>query len=138
MEWDAEMTDSQASRFISWLNELPVLNQIEIPRRLGKGNLTLHTFCDASGSAYAAAVFARTENENEITVTLLSARSRIAPEKATILRLKLMAASIAATYSHSDRIFNARSVIQRFGPIPLPLLLGLNAIRNGVRLFELE
>lgn len=62
---------------------------------LGKENLTLHTFSDASGSAYATAVFARTEYENEINVRLLSARSRIAPERATIPRLELMAAMIA-------------------------------------------
>lgn len=56
---------------------------------------TLHTFSDASGSAYAAAVFARIKYKNAVNVRLLSARSRIAPERATIPRLELMAATIA-------------------------------------------
>lgn len=98
INWDAKVTDKQAARFINWLDDLSALEQIEFPRKLGKGDLTLHTFCDASGTAYAAAVFARTQDEDRVSISLLSARSRIAPEKAivyTIPRLELMAASIA-------------------------------------------
>ncbi|XP_011882776.1 PREDICTED: uncharacterized protein LOC105570290 [Vollenhovia emeryi] len=109
IDWDAKVADSQANRFLNWLKDLPTLNKIEIPRKLGRGDLTLHTFCDASGSAYAAVVFARIERENTVNVRLLSARSRIAPEKATIPRLELMAATIAfRLHKFSDQIFNAK------------------------------
>jgi len=95
VDWDAEIADNQNNRFTSWIKELPVLNQIEIPRKLGRDKLTLHTFCDASGFAYAAAILTRIEYENGVNVRLLNARSQIASEKATISRLELMAATIA-------------------------------------------
>lgn len=94
IEWDVKVAKNQTKRFLNWLDDLPALNQIEIRRKLGKGDL-IHTFC-ASGSVYATAIFARIEYENTVNVRLLSARSRIAPEKVTISRLELMAASIAA------------------------------------------
>ena len=95
IDWDTKVAENQANRFLNWLNDLSTLNRIEIPRKLNEGDLTLHTFSDASGSAYAAAVFARIECENAVYVRLVSARSRIASEKATIPRLELMAATIA-------------------------------------------
>jgi len=101
-DWDTKVAANQASKFVNWVNELPLSNRIDIPRNLGRDDLTLHTsFCDASGSAYAAAVFARMEYESAVNVTLLSARSRIAPEKATIPRLELMAATIAVRLTTS-------------------------------------
>jgi len=48
-DWDTKVADNQASKFVNWVNELPLLNRIDIPRKLGRGDLTLHTFCDASG-----------------------------------------------------------------------------------------
>lgn len=58
-------------------------------------DITLHVFGDASGLAYAAAVFARVEHEGIVSVQLLNSKSRLAPEKTTIPRLELMAATIA-------------------------------------------
>jgi len=101
IDWDTKVADNQANRFVNWLKDLPVLNKIEIPRKLGKGDLTLHVFSDASGTAYAAVVFARVEYEKTVKITLLSARSRLAPEKATIPRLELMAATIATRLTDS-------------------------------------
>ena len=60
--------------------------------------------------AYAAAVFARVESEDFVNVQLLSARSRIAPKKATIPRLELMAASIAARLTESVKLSLTRDV----------------------------
>lgn len=98
MDWDVKIVDSRGEKFNNWLKELPILNQIKISRKLGRENLTLRcvrTFSDVSGLAYAAAVFARVEGENSVSISLLSARSRIAPQKTTIPRLELMAATIA-------------------------------------------
>lgn len=75
IDWDAKVTDRQADKFVNWRNDLPALNRIEIPRKFGKGDLTLHTFSDASGSAYAAAIFARIEYKNAVNISLVSARS---------------------------------------------------------------
>ncbi|XP_076278392.1 uncharacterized protein LOC143208144 [Lasioglossum baleicum] len=92
--WDTRIDDKRRETFNSWLDELNSLKEIQIPRKLGKGSVTLHTFCDASGEAYAAVVFARIEGEGVVNVRLMSARSRIAPKTATIPRLELMAATI--------------------------------------------
>lgn len=95
---------------MKWLNDLPALNQIEISRKLGKGDLTLHTFYDVSGSAYATAVFARIERGNKIDISLLSARSRLSPKKATIPRLELMAALIGVRLTNSVAEFLTRKI----------------------------
>ncbi|GFT55865.1 integrase catalytic domain-containing protein [Nephila pilipes] len=61
-----------------------------------ESNLSIHTFVDASKTAYAACIFLRSESSRgSVTVQLLQARSRIAPMKTiTIPRLELMAAVI--------------------------------------------
>lgn len=93
--WDVEIQDSRKDEFHKWIKELSLLKELEIPRSLGEGDITLHVFRDASGLAYAAAVFARVEHEGIVSVQLLNAKSRLAPEKTTIPRLELMAATIA-------------------------------------------
>ncbi|GFS59516.1 integrase catalytic domain-containing protein [Nephila pilipes] len=68
-----------------------------------ESNLSIHTFVNASKTAYAACIFLRSESSRgSVTVQLLQARSRIAPMKTiTIPRLELMAAVIGA------RLFNS-------------------------------
>ncbi|GFS46902.1 integrase catalytic domain-containing protein [Nephila pilipes] len=63
-----------------------------------ESNLSIHTFVDASKTAYAACIFLRSEScRGSVTVQLLQARSRLAPLKTiTIPRLELMAAVIGA------------------------------------------
>ena len=100
--WDVSIDRKQAEIFKQWMIELPRLKEIQIPRSLSAGTLELHTFGDASGSAYAAVVFARiVQNDNVVNVQLLSARSRVAPKEATIPRLELMAATIATRLTRS-------------------------------------
>ncbi|GFQ67627.1 integrase catalytic domain-containing protein, partial [Trichonephila clavata] len=68
----------------------------------GQHNLSIHTFCDASQFAYAAAVFVRIEYSGVAHVNLLAAKSRIAPVKTvTIPRLELLAATVAARLCRS-------------------------------------
>ncbi|XP_071056484.1 uncharacterized protein [Onthophagus taurus] len=58
---------------------------------------SLHTFCDTSDSAYAAAVFLRVETYEGVKTILLQARSRVAPiKKTSIPRLELLATTIGA------------------------------------------
>ncbi|XP_043480434.1 uncharacterized protein LOC122510088 [Leptopilina heterotoma] len=94
VEWDTVIEDKRGEIFLSWLENLKLLKNVEIPRKIGKGVLTLHMFSDASGVAYAATVFVRADYLGVINVQLISARSRIAPKGATIPRLELMAATI--------------------------------------------
>lgn len=96
INWDKKINGKRREEFLHWINELPNLKRIEVLRKLGKGDLTLHAFGDASSSAYTAVVFARIEGENEVTVRLMSAKVQVAPKKATIPRLELMAATITS------------------------------------------
>jgi hypothetical protein len=60
-------------------------------------NCSLHTFCDVSKAAYAAAVFVRTEYSTCVQVQLVQARSRVSPlKKLTIPELELLTATIGA------------------------------------------
>ncbi|GFX95792.1 uncharacterized protein TNCV_2083721 [Trichonephila clavipes] len=69
----------------------------QMVRRDGGINLSIHTFVDASKTAYAACIFLSESNTSSVTVQLLQARSRITPMKTiTIPRLELMAATIGA------------------------------------------
>jgi hypothetical protein len=101
-DWDQEVPEDVKNYFLFWLRELPLLEEVRIPRWL-KGieesvlNCSLHTFCDASKAAYAAAVFVRTEYSICVQVQLVQARSRVSPLKQlTIPRLKLLDATIGA------------------------------------------
>ncbi|GFS57548.1 putative pro-pol polyprotein [Trichonephila clavipes] len=82
---------------------------------LEESNLSIHTFVDASKTAYAACIFLRSEsNTGSVTVQLLQARSRITPMKTiTIPRLELMATTIGArlfsSVKHALKISNIKT-----------------------------
>lgn len=113
VDWDEKIDEEKSNEFYRWLNGVPLLKEIELPRRLGEGKLSIHAFGDASGLAYAAVVYARVETENFVNIQLLSARARIAPKKATIPRLELMAATIAARLTSSV----LKSLTRRVGKV---------------------
>lgn len=103
LAWDTPVDSHYEHSFRSWVKELPYLFDIEIPRWIGMeseddlGKWSLHTFCDASKNSYAAVVFLRIEQQNQVSVHLLAAKTRVAPlKKLTIPRLELMAATIGA------------------------------------------
>jgi len=100
-------SDDVRKWFLRWLQDHPLLQEVKIPSWL-KGiservvRCSLHTFCDASKTAYAAAVFARFEYSSCVQVQLIQAKSRVAPVKAvTIPRLELLAATIGARLATS-------------------------------------
>lgn len=107
--WDTPVDTATEQTFREWIDELPHLLSIEIPRwtcaGIAEGKLrSLHTFCDASKDAYAAVVFLRIERDNEVAIYLLAAKSRIAPLKEmTIPRLELLSATIGARLWKSVR-----------------------------------
>lgn len=100
--WDEEITGDMLSQFKMWYVNIEFLKECKLPRRVSAERLqdcitSLHMFCDASKDAYAACVFLRTVNKGNVTVRLLSAKSRVSPpEKATIPRLELLAALIGS------------------------------------------
>ena len=114
LDWDSEVRGKPLQDFCQWLKNLPLIKEISIPRKIGNGQITLHAFGDASGTAYAAAIFVRVERENKVCVSLLQARSRVAPKKATIPRLELMAASIAAKLLTATAASLSREVMRTY------------------------
>jgi len=89
------------------MQDLPLLQEVKIPRWL-KGmserviSCSLHTFCDVSKMAYAAAVFACYECGTCVQVQLVQAKTRVAPVKAvTIPRLELLATTIGTRLATS-------------------------------------
>ena len=94
IDWDVSVDESIKKEFLQWRNQLNNLHKVEIPRKFGSGNFSLHTFCDASKLAYAAVTFLRVENQDGVDLKLLAAKSRVAPENISIPRLELLAACI--------------------------------------------
>lgn len=77
------------------LNEIKVSRHISLPNPT---NAQLHVFSDASERAYGACVYLRTTNENnEVQVSLVCSKSRVAPVSSTTLpRLELCGAVVMA------------------------------------------
>lgn len=100
--WDDEVNEEIQKKFLKWSKQMKCIKDIRIPRWLGVmegSKLSIHTFVDASKTAYAACIFLRSESTTGkvVTVQLLQAKSRITPMKdVTIPRLELMAATIGA------------------------------------------
>lgn len=100
--WDDNIPDELYRDWISFTNQLDLLNELSIDRRVLIDNYTdvqIHGFCDASKQGYGACIYIRSENsEGEICVRLLTAKSRVTPLKEiTIPRAELCAAVVLAT-----------------------------------------
>lgn len=104
LAWDEELPSHIESQFYEWYDNVHLLENCRIPRRLSPEplqdctNTSLHMFCDASKNGYAACVFLRTEDsKGNVVVRLITAKSKISPpEKITIPRLELLAALIGS------------------------------------------
>lgn len=102
-DWDAALNEETRQKFQKWYEELQILVDFKIPRRVGFGNKdtwSLHIFCDSSQYAYATVIFLRCENDGEVHINFLIAKSRVAPvKKITIPRLELLACVLGARLS---------------------------------------
>ena len=96
--WDDELPDRFKTEWKRWFEELGEVGAVRVPRCLKEAkqlrDVTIHTFCDASEKAYAAASYVRHEYEDgTVSTRLVAAKSRLAPLKAmSIPRLELMGA----------------------------------------------
>ncbi|XP_058508983.1 uncharacterized protein LOC131475122 [Solea solea] len=104
--WDEPIQpQSLRDRWLAWEQEIPDLIQMEIPRCYAPASADsptssrdLHIFCDASERAYGSVAYLRTEDaQNEVHVSFVLARSRVAPKKQLSMpRLELSAALTGA------------------------------------------
>nr|CAI5854116.1 unnamed protein product [Callosobruchus analis] len=101
ISWDQPVSNSIASRWNKFKNELTYLNDSCIPRRVickDAKSIELHGFSDASELAYGACLYVRTVNSlGQVSVKLLCAKSKVSPlKKLTIPRLELCGALLLA------------------------------------------
>lgn len=101
IDWDAELPPAEADVWKEWYDKLPNLNRLRIPRWTGyrpSANLCeIHGFADASQRAYGAVLYLRVISADGARVSILMAKSKVAPLKTlSIPRLELCAAHLLA------------------------------------------
>ncbi|XP_037293857.1 uncharacterized protein LOC115451461 isoform X1 [Manduca sexta] len=100
-DWDDEVLDEVKNLWLSFVDTLPYLNQLRIPRWVlidDYISVELHTFTDASERAYGACVYVRSLKQDQTVKTqLLISKNKVAPLKpTTIPRLELCGALLGA------------------------------------------
>ncbi|XP_058811185.1 uncharacterized protein LOC131676075 [Topomyia yanbarensis] len=112
IEWDDPVPKNIRVNWEKYHNELPKITAHRVSRYafLPCSTMQLHTFADASELAYGACTYARCQDEQgNIKIELLAAKSRVAPlKRLTIARLELCAAVLAA-HLH-DRVKRALDI----------------------------
>ncbi|XP_055588800.1 uncharacterized protein LOC129741119 [Uranotaenia lowii] len=107
--WDDSLPEEMQNFWQEYRMNLKALSSLSVPRWLTFHSeasfVEIHGFCDASEKAYGACVYLRCTAENgEVTVRLITAKSRVAPlddlkrkkKKQTIPRLELSSALLLA------------------------------------------
>ena len=106
IDWDAPIDESFREPWNQWKDSLDGLKDLQVPRCfLPAGTvicLQLHVFADASVKAIGLAMYTRAiTNDDEVTVTLMAADSKVGPKLATTMpRMELCAAAEAARVSN--------------------------------------
>ncbi|CAI6371615.1 unnamed protein product [Macrosiphum euphorbiae] len=103
LSWDEQLPLDMAEVWRSFVVDLSNLQCVRIPRFLGTRRdmqCVICGFCDASSTGYAAVVYLRViDSSGNPSVSLLGARSKIAPVKSTTIpRLELCAALLLARW----------------------------------------
>lgn len=100
LDWDEELSQDSSRKWNEYLQQLHCLEQLSIPRWLqltAPSTFEVHGFCDASQKAIAAVIYVRTSGHDGPTITLLCAKTKVAPlKRLTIPRLELCAAVLLA------------------------------------------
>ncbi|KAK3704312.1 hypothetical protein QZH41_007496 [Actinostola sp. cb2023] len=100
LDWDEEFPDDLKVSVKKWMDELPSLKRVQIPRCYNAAgteqakHVSLHTFSDVSQAAYAAVTYIRYEQiDGNTEISFVAAKAKVTPIKAiSIPRLELMAA----------------------------------------------
>ena len=94
--WDDRITHKTSIRTKEWFLELEELKEIKVPISLREPKVetssTVHTFVDASNSAYEAVSYLRCEYAEELySVSIIASKNKVAPlTPMTTPRLKLL------------------------------------------------
>ena len=99
LKWESIVPEEIAKNFLAYRSSLKQLTQFSIPRFSGceESDCELIGFCDASASAFCAALYSRWVKNGTTYCTLLCSKTRVAPIKQlTIPKLELEAALLLA------------------------------------------
>lgn len=107
--WDDPLPTPLKNKWILWLECLPRLEEIHIPRlystRMSPDlpkSIQLHLFVDASLESYATVAYFRISNDFEIDSCLIGAKSRVAPNRPmSARRLELQGAVLGTRFANS-------------------------------------
>lgn len=100
IDWDNKVSTEMIARSTQLLDELTKINEYTIPRCYGfaiyrSKDVEQHGFCYYCENAFSVVVYQRFENKGKFNVSILSAKTRVAPMKPiTTSRLELQAADI--------------------------------------------
>ncbi|XP_071036455.1 uncharacterized protein [Parasteatoda tepidariorum] len=100
LPWDEPIPEEVDKNWKTFHSEMEQLRDIKIKRRLMPADtpakrVQLHGFCDASIKAYSAVFYIHSVHDNEVTVNIMTAKTRVAPLKAISLpRLELCTAHL--------------------------------------------
>ncbi|KFD61198.1 hypothetical protein M514_26631 [Trichuris suis] len=100
-DWDEDLDKKLSQQFQDWSSKISSIRSLLIPRWLSLSSevakIELHSFSDASETAFGAVVYLRTiSTSGTVNVSFLMAKTRIAPRRPlTIPRLELQAAVMA-------------------------------------------
>ena len=103
-QWNNNLPEDICKKFLDWVEELPTLSTITIPRCYFQGNIEtteFNIFGDSSQNAFSAVAYlcAKVNNDKGMTTELafVFGKARAAPMKAlTVPKLELQAALLAA------------------------------------------
>ena len=102
--WDRVISEEVKFRWSRWLEELPYLSELRIPRcftQVAAASYEIHCFADASSFAYGACSYLRiVDTKNFVHCLFFLEKSRLAPIKlVSIPKLKLTAVVLAVRLS---------------------------------------
>ena len=115
--WDDKIPDTYQSAWLRWLEDLPKLSQLSIPRCYKPSDFEvksneLHHFSDASESGYWSVSYLRQESHDErVHCSLVIGKARVTPLKTiSIPRLELSATTVSVRV---DSMLQVRGKLNR-------------------------
>ncbi|XP_073831493.1 uncharacterized protein [Musca autumnalis] len=98
IDWDEILSQDIVSDWLRFQADFPSIDKIRIPRWVHftpASTVQFHGFCDASESAYAAALYVRISSGASISTHLVYSKTKVAPLKTlSIPRLELCGAAL--------------------------------------------
>ena len=120
IDWDQNLPADLEIRVTKWINSVYNLIKIEIPRyyqiNMSVEQPELHIFADSSSKAYGCAAYLRLVKDDQVQVSFVIGKSRLAPlkeKRLSIPKLELQTATIAVRIKVkllSETNFNVKNI----------------------------